>query len=189
MICIKANQKQISPLKWVEVVKPVTWTVECQSFVSTHHQLRICTIFCSRENNSKKSKMKLLLIFFLVVCVFNEQYTYGKLKQNKLNKCNNVKTIKKKYNINQNIWKNPETSNSSSVSTSQISATKQGPCNCGGGLCECCSRLLFNVWKQTACVKVSYDPDEFSFTAKVLMNERLLYTRTVSGKYYIFFLS
>lgn len=56
------------------------------------------------------------------------------------------------------------------------------PCSCGNGLCSCCSRLLFNSWKQKACVNVTYDPDEFSFTAKVLMNDRILYTRTVSGK-------
>ncbi|XP_033215717.1 uncharacterized protein LOC117172072 [Belonocnema kinseyi] len=72
--------------------------------------------------------------------------------------------------------------NSTTVSTGQISATKLGPCYCAGGLCACCSRLLFNAWKQKACVNVTYDPDEFSFTTKILMNDRILYMRTISGK-------
>lgn len=59
--------------------------------------------------------------------------------------------------------------------------TKQGPCHCSNGLCGCCSRFLFDAWKQKACVNVTYDPDEFSFTTKIWMNDKVLYTRTVSG--------
>ncbi|KAK0083336.1 hypothetical protein PV326_006771 [Microctonus aethiopoides] len=70
--------------------------------------------------------------------------------------------------------------NGTTSSTGSTQITR--PCSCGNGLCSCCSRLLFNSWKQKACVNVTYDPDEFSFTAKVLMNDRILYTRTVSGK-------
>lgn len=76
-----------------------------------------------------------------------------------------------------------QAANSTLNGTNQVTATKQGPCQCGGGVCSCCSRILYDTWKQKACVNVSYDPDEFSFTAKVSMNDRLLYTRTVSGKF------
>ncbi|KAK1131340.1 hypothetical protein K0M31_017627 [Melipona bicolor] len=70
----------------------------------------------------------------------------------------------------------------STSNTTNLTADKQGPCQCGGGVCGCCSRILYDTWKQKACVNVTYDPDEFSFTAKVSMNDRVLYTRTVSGK-------
>ncbi|KAJ8686174.1 hypothetical protein QAD02_021968 [Eretmocerus hayati] len=63
-----------------------------------------------------------------------------------------------------------------------VSATKQGPCKCALGVCSCCSRVLLNFWKQRACVNVTYDPDEFAFTAKLSMNDQLLFKRTVSGK-------
>ncbi|XP_029166429.1 pheromone-processing carboxypeptidase KEX1-like [Nylanderia fulva] len=60
--------------------------------------------------------------------------------------------------------------------------TTTRPCECQGGVCGCCSRILYDRWKQKACVNITYDPDEFSFTAHILMNDRVLYTRTVSGK-------
>ncbi|EFN82430.1 hypothetical protein EAI_01574 [Harpegnathos saltator] len=75
-----------------------------------------------------------------------------------------------------------QTPDSSGSGNSTVTATRQGPCQCSGGVCGCCSRILYNAWKQKACVNVTYDPDEFSFTAKILMNDRVLYTRTVSGK-------
>lgn len=70
-----------------------------------------------------------------------------------------------------------------SSNVTAVSASKQGPCTCGHGVCSCCSKILLNYWKQKACVNVTYDPDEFEFTAKVVMNDRLLYKRTVSGLY------
>ncbi|XP_012541084.1 uncharacterized protein LOC105839362 [Monomorium pharaonis] len=73
-------------------------------------------------------------------------------------------------------------SNSSTSENETVTATRQGPCQCRGGVCGCCSRLLYDTWKQKACVNITYDPDEFSFTANILMNDRVLYTRTVSGK-------
>ncbi|XP_063995817.1 uncharacterized protein LOC135173116 [Diachasmimorpha longicaudata] len=66
--------------------------------------------------------------------------------------------------------------------STQVSAQPQGPCSCAAGVCTCCSRILLNTWNQKACVKISYDPDEFSFTATVSMNDRVLYTRAISGK-------
>lgn len=72
--------------------------------------------------------------------------------------------------INNNIVNNNTTEN------------KERACKCGGGVCSCCSKLLYDRWKQKACVEVIYEPDEFSFTAKVMLNDRVLYTRSVSGK-------
>jgi len=73
-------------------------------------------------------------------------------------------------------------SNSSVSENGTVTATRQGPCQCSGGICGCCSRILYDTWKQKACVNITYDPDEFSFTANIMMNDRVLYTRTVSGK-------
>jgi len=64
-----------------------------------------------------------------------------------------------------------------------VNATRQRACQCTGGVCGCCSRILYDTWKQKACVNITYDPDEFSFTANILMNDRVIYTRTVSGKH------
>ncbi|KMQ93294.1 hypothetical protein RF55_6613 [Lasius niger] len=75
-----------------------------------------------------------------------------------------------------------QASNSSESGNGTVTATRQGPCQCLGGVCGCCSRILYDRWKQKACVNITYDPDEFSFTAHILMNDRILYTRTVSGK-------
>ncbi|XP_012280146.1 uncharacterized protein LOC105699589 [Orussus abietinus] len=69
-----------------------------------------------------------------------------------------------------------------SVSTTAVGGPQRSPCRCALGVCSCCSRILLTSFDQKACVNVTYDPDEFSFTAKVLMNDRILYTRTVSGK-------
>lgn len=63
-----------------------------------------------------------------------------------------------------------------------VTATSQGPCQCAGGICGCCSKIIYNTWKQKLCVNVTYDPNEFSFTVNILMNDGVLYTRTVSGK-------
>ena len=80
-----------------------------------------------------------------------------------------------------------QVASNASSGTATVSATRQGPCQCGGGLCACCSRILLNLWRQKACVNVTYDPDEFAFTAKLSMNDKLLYTRTVSGTLNIVF--
>ncbi|XP_057323365.1 uncharacterized protein LOC130666410 [Microplitis mediator] len=69
-----------------------------------------------------------------------------------------------------------------STTIATTTETNERACKCGGGLCSCCSKLLYDRWKQKACVEVTYDPDEFSFTAKIMFNDRVLYTRSVSGK-------
>ncbi|KYM82584.1 hypothetical protein ALC53_07075 [Atta colombica] len=73
-----------------------------------------------------------------------------------------------------------QVSNSSASENNTVITNR--PCQCSGGVCSCCSRILYDTWKQKACVNITYDPDEFSFTANIMMNDRVLYTRTVSGK-------
>ncbi|KYQ52744.1 hypothetical protein ALC60_08159 [Trachymyrmex zeteki] len=73
-----------------------------------------------------------------------------------------------------------QASNSSASENNTVITNR--PCQCSGGVCSCCSRILYDTWKQKACVNITYDPDEFSFTANIMMNDRILYTRTVSGK-------
>lgn len=80
-----------------------------------------------------------------------------------------------------------QASNSSGSGNDTVTVTRQGPCQCSGGICGCCSRILYERWKQKACVNITYDPDEFSFTANIMMNDRVLYTRTVSGKSNFYF--
>ena len=122
--------------------------------------------------------MRLVIgIIFLVSSSLSEYQTRSQVNQNF--------EIVDNFSNREAELKPKQNANSTSVSTNQISATKQGPCYCAGGLCACCSKLLFDVWKQKACVNVTYDPDEFSFTTKVLMNDKILYTRTISGKLFI----
>ncbi|KYN06837.1 hypothetical protein ALC62_02220 [Cyphomyrmex costatus] len=71
---------------------------------------------------------------------------------------------------------------SNSSASENDTVTTNRPCQCSGGVCSCCSRILYDTWKQKACVNITYDPDEFSFTANIMMNDRIIYTRTVSGK-------
>lgn len=71
--------------------------------------------------------------------------------------------------------------NGTDTASAQVTAVREGQCKCAFGVCSCCSRFLLDTWRQKACVNVTYDPDEFSFTANILMNDRVLYTRTVSG--------
>lgn len=70
-----------------------------------------------------------------------------------------------------------------SIVGNSTTAHRVGPCKCSEGICGCCSRILLDSFNQKACVNVTYDPDEFSFTANILMNDRILYTRTVSGRW------
>ncbi|XP_043280020.1 uncharacterized protein [Venturia canescens] len=72
--------------------------------------------------------------------------------------------------------------NGTNTGSAQVTAEREGQCKCALGVCGCCSRFLLDTFRQKACVNVTYDPDEFSFTAKILMNDRVLYTRSVSGK-------
>lgn len=78
-----------------------------------------------------------------------------------------------------------QTSGSLGSGNDTVIATSQRPCQCTGGVCGCCSKFLYERWNQKICVNVTYDPDEFSFTANILMNDKVFYTRTVSGKWQV----
>nr|XP_003702276.1 PREDICTED: uncharacterized protein LOC100880144 [Megachile rotundata] len=119
------------------------------------------------------------LLLFAILCVLSTQRVKSAIdskSQISVNQAKRESTLKELREMLK------QASNSSSNSTGEVTVTRQGPCQCGGGLCGCCSKILFDSWNQKACVNVTYDPDEFSFTAKILMNDRVLYTRTVSGK-------
>lgn len=60
--------------------------------------------------------------------------------------------------------------------------TKERACNCNAGVCMCCSKFLYDTWKQKACIVLTYDPDEFSLKTTLSMNDNVLFTRTVSGE-------
>ncbi|XP_011497276.1 PREDICTED: uncharacterized protein LOC105361723 [Ceratosolen solmsi marchali] len=63
-----------------------------------------------------------------------------------------------------------------------VSATTPKLCSCSRGLCYCCLHIRFNFVQHKVCTNISYNPDEFEFTAKVMINDQLLYMRTISGK-------
>ncbi|XP_059487378.1 uncharacterized protein LOC132203546 [Neocloeon triangulifer] len=61
---------------------------------------------------------------------------------------------------------------------------RQQRCQCEGYTCGCCAGMALqrvNI-SQLGCMNFTYDPDEFSLSAKFLMNERTLMERSVSGK-------
>ncbi|EFA11304.1 uncharacterized protein LOC103314651 [Tribolium castaneum] len=81
--------------------------------------------------------------------------------------------------------------NTTSVSSSNQATTTTSrpllpglrlPCSCVEGQCGCCTGVLLDQFNQKACLNVSYEPDDFSLTAMMSMNGRVLYKRTVSGK-------
>lgn len=123
-----------------------------------------------------QSIYKILLIIQICLSVKINQVLSKQIVKNVPK--NLTKTIEHLQLLRQTI--KPQIINS--TETTEVIVTKQRPCSCANGLCSCCSRMLLNTWNQKACVNVTYDPDEFSFTTKLLMNDRILYTRTISGK-------
>nr|XP_003702279.1 PREDICTED: uncharacterized protein LOC100880486 [Megachile rotundata] len=128
--------------------------------------------------------MRTLLLIFAILCVgdctqkFNDSVIDSKeifLTKDAFRIKNRELTLKKLQEL-------LKQASSSSNSTGEVTVTRQGPCKCTGSVCSCCSRILFDTWKQKACMNVTYDADEFSFTVNIMMNDRVLFTRTVSGK-------
>ncbi|KAF2899452.1 hypothetical protein ILUMI_06726 [Ignelater luminosus] len=56
------------------------------------------------------------------------------------------------------------------------------PCSCFKGQCGCCTGVILERFKQKACMNVTYEPDEFAFTAALSLNNRVLYKNSISGK-------
>uniref|UniRef100_A0A336M685 CSON012727 protein n=1 Tax=Culicoides sonorensis TaxID=179676 RepID=A0A336M685_CULSO len=83
----------------------------------------------------------------------------------------------------------------------------RNPCSCEHGICKCCTgenNIQFNIQGQSnkihdfpnlitlgmilstfnskGCAHIKYDPEQFSFELKMMMNDRVLYKNRVSGK-------
>lgn len=60
------------------------------------------------------------------------------------------------------------------------------PCSCFQGQCGCCTGLILERFKQKACLNITYEADDFAFTAAMNLNGRVLYKNTISGKSFNF---
>ncbi|KAL7291271.1 hypothetical protein TKK_0014878 [Trichogramma kaykai] len=138
--------------------------------------------------SSRISLLPMLLLLLLLLASTQASKISGKAKQAKKADCSKLAELEETTG-------DPNASPVASSSTTPSSASgaiqpskngttssRQRPCVCAQGVCSCCSRILLNLWKQRACVNVTYDPDEFEFTARISMNDQLFFTRTVSGK-------
>ncbi|KAL3289541.1 hypothetical protein HHI36_022958 [Cryptolaemus montrouzieri] len=56
------------------------------------------------------------------------------------------------------------------------------PCSCQEGECGCCTGYILDRFNQKGCINITYDPDDFSVTAYMSMNGKVLYKNSVSGK-------
>lgn len=56
------------------------------------------------------------------------------------------------------------------------------PCSCQEGECGCCTGYILDRFNQKGCINITYDPDDFSVTAAMSMNGKVLYRNSVSGK-------
>ncbi|KAK4871979.1 hypothetical protein RN001_016103 [Aquatica leii] len=56
------------------------------------------------------------------------------------------------------------------------------PCSCQEGECGCCTGPILDRFNQKACLNITYEPDEFAFTAALRLNGRVLYRNSISGK-------
>ncbi|XP_044765630.1 uncharacterized protein LOC123321908 [Coccinella septempunctata] len=56
------------------------------------------------------------------------------------------------------------------------------PCSCQEGECGCCTGYILDRFNQKGCINITYDPDDFSVTAYMSMNGKVLYRNSISGK-------
>ncbi|KAK9890218.1 hypothetical protein WA026_010327 [Henosepilachna vigintioctopunctata] len=56
------------------------------------------------------------------------------------------------------------------------------PCSCHEGECGCCTGYILDRFNQKGCINITYDPDDFSITAYMSMNGKVLYKNSISGK-------
>lgn len=55
------------------------------------------------------------------------------------------------------------------------------PCSCARGQCGCCTGQFLQSFNQKACMNITYEPDEFAFTAAMYLNGKVLYKNRMSG--------
>ncbi|XP_050671101.1 uncharacterized protein LOC126969601 isoform X1 [Leptidea sinapis] len=55
-------------------------------------------------------------------------------------------------------------------------------CTCSLGICKCCTGYVLDLFKQKACMKVTYHPGDFAFDVAMSLNDRVLYEDSMSGK-------
>ncbi|XP_063698283.1 uncharacterized protein LOC134829215 [Culicoides brevitarsis] len=58
----------------------------------------------------------------------------------------------------------------------------RNPCSCEFGVCKCCTGVVLNTFNSKGCAHLRYDPEQFSFELKMMLNDRVMYKRQVSGK-------
>ncbi|KAK5639431.1 hypothetical protein RI129_011923, partial [Pyrocoelia pectoralis] len=92
----------------------------------------------------------------------------------------NSTTIKPNFNKNTTNVVSQEV-----ITTTTARPLLQGirlPCSCAAGDCGCCTGPILDRFNQKACINITYEADEFAFTAALRLNGRVLYKNTVSGK-------
>lgn len=57
-------------------------------------------------------------------------------------------------------------------------------CNCKGLTCNCCAGINVTTFNfdRSACTNFTYDPDDFAIKLAIMMNEKVVYTNSVSGE-------
>ncbi|XP_068083510.1 uncharacterized protein [Anabrus simplex] len=58
------------------------------------------------------------------------------------------------------------------------------PCSCQNLGCGCCAGMSVQIinFNRRACMNLTYDPYEFSLTARMYMNDDIIFERSISGK-------
>lgn len=65
--------------------------------------------------------------------------------------------------------------------TSEQNTPASRPCSCALGICNCCTGPILDLFKQKACMKITYHPGDFAFDVAMSMNDRVLYENSMSG--------
>lgn len=68
--------------------------------------------------------------------------------------------------------------NSTTLSSSE---EESRPCTCSLGVCKCCTGLILDLFKQKACMRVTYHPGDFAFDVAMSWNDRILYENSLTG--------
>lgn len=68
-----------------------------------------------------------------------------------------------------------------STTLSSSSEEESRPCTCSLGVCKCCTGLILDLFKQKACMRVTYHPGDFAFDVAMSWNDRILYENSLTG--------